>query len=265
MLIDIHCHVIPNIDDGADNISTSLEMCKIAQEDGIYGIIATPHYIYGVFDNERDLVCAKVIELNNNLKEKDINIDIYPGCEAFIFPELPKLVEEGKVCTLNNSQYVLIELPMESIPKYTDNVIYQLKLSGYTPIIAHPERNAVINSYPDVLFNLISRGALSQVNASSLAGLFGKNVMKTAATLLRHNMVHLIASDAHTIGGRAPILSNAIDKIEKLVGQETLLKIVKNGEAILNNQSISIEEPIRVGEQGRIRFLISFKKIFSWL
>lgn len=263
MIIDMHCHIIPNIDDGACDISTAIEMCRVAEQDGIYGIIATPHYIHRVIDNGRDIVCAEVIELNNHLKNRKINVDIYPGCEAFICPELPKLVSEGRICTLNNSQYVLVELPMESIPEYTENVIYQLKLAGYTPIIAHPERNEIINNYPDALFNLISRGALSQVNASSLTGLFGKDIMRVATILLKHKMVHLVASDAHTIGGRSPRLSSAIDKIEKLAGSETLLKIMKNSQAILNNQWISVEEPIRIGDYGRIRFLSNFKRIFS--
>lgn len=263
MVIDMHCHIIPNIDDGAIDISTSIEMCRMAEQNGIHGIIATPHYIHGVIDNNRDIVCAKVVELNNHLREKNINVDIYPGCEAFICPELPRMVIEGKVCTLNNSQYVLVELPMESVPQYTVDVIYKLKLAGYTPIIAHPERNAIINSCPDVLFDLISRGALSQVNASSLAGLFGKDIMEAVIILLRYKMVHLVASDAHTVGGRSPKLSIAIDKIEKLAGPEALLNIMQNAEAILNNQLISAEEPIKIGDKGRMRFLSNFKRIFS--
>ncbi len=259
----MHCHIIPNIDDGARNINTSIEMCRIAEQEGIHGIIATPHYIHGIIDNDRDMVCSKVMELNNLLREKSINVEIYPGCEAFICPELSQLVLEGKICSLNNSQYVLIELPMESIPEYTAEVIYQLKLTGYTPIIAHPERNTVIKSNPDALLNLISRGALSQINASSLAGLFGKDIMRATTILLKRKMVHFLASDAHTGGGRSPRLSIAIDKIEKLAGPEALLKILQNGEAILNNQLISVEEPIELGDQGRIRILSNFKRIFS--
>ena len=262
MIIDIHCHIIPGIDDGASDIGTSIEMCKIAEQEGIHVIIATPHYIHGVLDNGRDIVCSKVIELNNHLREKHINVDIYPGCEVFICPELPKLVLEGKICTLNNSKYVLIELPMESIPEYTVDVIYQLKLAGYIPIIAHPERNAIINRYPDTLHDLISRGALSQINTSSLVGLFGKDIMKLTTKLLKHKMVHLLASDAHTTRGRSPRLSAAIDKIEKLVGPEVLLKIMQNNEAILNNELISVEESIKIDDKGRMRFISNFKKIF---
>jgi protein-tyrosine phosphatase len=263
MIIDMHCHIIPNIDDGASNINTSIEMCRIAEQEGIHGIIATPHYIHGVIDNGRDIVYSKVMELNNILRERNINVDIYPGCEVFICPELPELVLEDKVCTLNNSQYVLIELPLESIPEYTTDVIYQLKLAGYTPIIAHPERNAIINNHPDTLFKLIRIGALSQLNATSLVGLFGKDIMRVSTMLLKNKMVHLLASDAHTVGGRSPRLSVAIDKIEKLAGSEALLRIMKNGEAILNNQLISVEDSIQIGEKEKIRFLSNFKRIFS--
>lgn len=263
MVIDVHCHIIPNIDDGAGDINISLDMCRIAQEDGTHGIIATPHYIHGTINNTLDLVKEKVEELNKSLREKNIDIDIYPGCEAFICPELPQLVKEGRVCTLNNTQYVLLELPMNSVPAYTQDVLYQLKLDGYTPIIAHPERNRTISKKPDILYDLIGRGALAQVNASSLKGLFGERVMHTAIELVRHNMVHLLASDAHTTGGRSPKLSRAIDVIEREAGEEALLMIMKNSEAVVNNMPVDIGEPIMYEKGSKAGFVGNIKKVVS--
>ena len=265
MVIDIDCHVIPGIDDGANDISTALEMCRIAQADSTHGIIATPHYIHGVIKNNSDIINAKVVELNRYVKENNIDVELYPGCEVFIFPELPQLVREGYIGTLNNSRYVLIELPMNSIPEYTNNVIYQLRLDEFIPIIAHPERNAVIYKNPDKLCDLISRGALSQVNATSLSGLFGKSMRDKAIELLRHKMVHFIASDAHDAKDRLPKLSSAIDVIEKEIGPEALLKVIKNGEAIFENQPIFSEDPINISKNYNIRFLPNFKKIVSRL
>lgn len=263
MLIDIHCHVLNGIDDGAKDMDAALAMCRIAAEDGTDGIIATPHYIHGSINNTRDIVQQKVVDLNSCLKEQNININIYPGCEAFICPELPQLVREGHVCTLNNTKYILIELPMASMPEYTIDVIYKLKLDGYTPIIAHPERNAVIGKDPNILIDLISRGALSQANTTSIRGLFGKDIMETSVTLLKHNMVHFIASDAHTVGGRSPKLSSAMSIIENKVGNETLQNIIKNNRAVLNGESIEIEEPIMITGLNGLNFFGNFMKKVS--
>lgn len=262
MIVDLHCHILPEIDDGAKDIDMALEMCRIAVGDGTHGIIATPHYIHGSINNTRDTVHDRLAVLNSHLQENKIDIEIYPGCEAFICPELPQLVKEGQVCTLNNTQYILVELPMDSVPEYTADVIYRLKLDGYTPVIAHPERNAVISRDPDILIDFINRGALTQVNSTSLKGLFGKAIKDSAIQLLRHNMVYFLASDAHTTGGRSPKLSSAIDVIEQEVGKEALLTIMKNGEALLNNQPIEILEPIPF-EAEKAGFFGGIKKLVS--
>lgn len=254
MVIDIHCHVIPEIDDGAKDKKTALEMCRIAQADGTRGIIATPHYIHGVVKNTKDLVHEKVIEMNSYLQDEKIDIEIYPGSEIFICQELPKLVREGQVCTLNNTNYVLLELPLNGIPKYTIDVIYQLKLDGYTPIIAHPERNLEISQNPNLLYDFITRGALSQVNTTSLKGVFGRDALNTAIELLKRNMVHLLASDAHSTGGRSPQLSHSIDLVERKLGPGSLLHLMQNGLQVLNNQRLEIKEPILVREKRRLKF-----------
>lgn len=246
MLVDLHCHVLSGIDDGAKDLDITLAMCQIAEQYGTNSIIATPHFIHGAINNHRELIQDKVIELNSYLKEQNININIYPGCEAFICPELPQLVREGRVCTLNNTQYILIEFPMTSVPEYTIDVIYKLKLDGYIPIIAHPERNTVIAQNPNILLDLINRGALIQVNATSVEGLFGKGIMNTAMDLIDHKMVHFLASDAHTSGGRSPKLSWAMNIIENKVGIDTLEAIIRNSQAVLNGEDIEIEEPIMI-------------------
>jgi protein-tyrosine phosphatase len=249
MIIDSHCHIIPFIDDGAKDMNDFVEMCRIAEQDGTNGIIATPHYIHGVFNNNRDIVRKKVDELNGHLRRLNISIELYTGSEAFICPELPQLVREGDVSTLNNSRYVMLELPMDSIPDYTDDIIYRLQLDGCVPIIAHPERNEIIMKNPNLMYDFIQRGALSQVNTTSVRGLFGKEVQDTVISLLKHNMVHLLASDAHTTGGRSPKLAAAMDIIERTAGKAVLLAIVKNGEALVVDQPIYIEEPMPFEEE----------------
>lgn len=265
MLVDLHCHILPGIDDGAKDLDTSIDMCRIAAKDGINCIIATPHFIQGAINNNSKIVKQKVEMLKNALKKKKINIDIYPGCEAFISPELPQLVREKQVCPLNDTQYVLIELPMESVPDYTADIIYQLRLDGYTPIIAHPERNAVIGRTPDVLIDLINRGALTQINSSSINGLFGRRIMETSLALLKNKMIHLLASDAHTAGGRSPKLTKAMSIIEHEAGYEALQTIIKHNQAVLKGESIEVEEPIILKSINRPKLLGNFKKIIYGL
>lgn len=263
MIIDLHCHVLPGIDDGAKDLETALEMCRIAQLDGISSIIATPHYIYGSMDNASHIVQYSVAELNARLKEHDIDFSIYPGCEAFICPELPELVSSGQVCTLNNTRYILVELPMNSMPEYTTDVLYRLKLDGFIPVIAHPERNAVIRSNPELLVDLINRGMMTQVNSSSITGLFGSKIKDTALHLLSRNMMHFLASDAHTTGGRSPKLSSAMSVIQTTAGEAVLQRIVSNGQSVLNGDVIEIEEPLVASKLARSSLIGNFLKRVS--
>lgn len=163
-MIDIHCHIIPYVDDGAKNIDDALAMGKIACEDGITDIIATPHYIAGTtIIASRDRVEKETSRLNELFNENEIKLKIHTGCELFITPELPKLLEDRKVCSLNNSRYVLVELPMSTLPLYTEEVFYELELMQYTAILAHPERNLELCSRLNTVKKYSERGILLQL------------------------------------------------------------------------------------------------------
>lgn len=260
-MIDLHCHILPEIDDGAVDIDTSIEMVKIALKEGIKHIILTPHYICTSIDNNASVILKKYTEFVDRLKEEELDIQVYPGSEVFISPEIPQLVEEGLICTLNNSSYVLIELPMMSLPIYTKEILFQLNINGFTPIIAHPERNIEISKDPNILYELISRGVLSQVNATSLTGLNGTKVRETALTLLRHGMVHFIASDAHTCRGRAPRLLKSREIVRSEMGEDIAINLFeKNGLSVINNKEIDIADPIRVDRKRK--YFIPFLQRF---
>lgn len=244
MFVDLHCHIIPGIDDGAKDIDTALQMSKIAVKNGIKHIVATPHYIYQDLDNNSRIVKQNLELLKGILQENKVELSLYPGCEAFICPELPELVKEGEICTLNDTSYILIELPLMSIPEYTEEVIYELKLMGYIPIIAHPERNQVLAEHPELLKRFIELGALTQVNTTSIRGLYGKKVKKSALNLLQSRMVHLVSSDAHTTRGRVPNYGKAKEIMEKLIGEKESLKIFNNAKAVLEGREIDVAEPM---------------------
>ncbi len=256
MIIDIHSHVIDGLDDGAPNIDTAIDMIRIAAKDGITHIIATPHYIHGIWQNNAFLVQKKINKLIKRIEQENISVQLFPGNEVFISLEVPELIKEGLVCTLNHSSYILLELPIINIPEYTKDIIFQLKLNGHTPIIAHPERNCEVADNPNLLYDFIDRGALAQINATSLTGIYGSRTKEVALTLLRHGMAHFIASDAHNCRGRTFNLSESKKIVETELGdniREALFE--KNGQCVLNDEVIKSIGHRRVQKK---------KKRFGW-
>lgn len=193
-------------------------MLKIAYKTGTRHIIATPHYVYGNTRYAFGTISEKCIELNRLAKRAGVEVNVYPGCEIFISPELLELYEQKLIDTLNRSEYMLIEFPMMSIPLYTDDILYKLQLKGITPIIAHPERYSEIQYNPEILENFVRRGILVEVNSGSITGLHGMVVKKTAMKLLEKGLVHFVASDAHSERHRSPDLSKAVKVVEKKFG-----------------------------------------------
>lgn len=256
-MIDIHTHILPGLDDGAADIATSLEMLGMAAKDGTECIVATPHIIPGALENSTDSFNKIYRAIKEAAVKKLPGIRILPGAEIFISPEVPGLLDDGRICTLNNTSYILVEFPMMSIPSYSNNVLYELRLRGYHPIIAHPERNRDIMSDPNILYDFVMKGMLTQVNSTSLTGLYGSKVMETAIKLLKHNMVHFVASDAHTCNGRSPKMSGARRVVENELGKETAQKLFDtNARIMLENKELEVPEPslIRKARKGIFSF-----------
>lgn len=218
MFIDIHCHIIPGIDDGAQNEIMALEMLKIAQENNTRHIIATPHYVYGNTRFGFDTIIEKCAELNRIARSAEIETKVYPGCEIFINPEILELYEQRLVGTLNESKYMLIELPFTCIPLYTDNILYKLQLKGITPIIAHPELNSEVQKKIELIEAFVERGILIQVSAGSITGHNGIVPKKTVMKMLKKGLVHFVSSDAHSNVRRTPDMSKAAVIVEKKFG-----------------------------------------------
>lgn len=261
--VDLHSHILPYVDDGSDSEQTSLDMLKIAEKDGVKHVIATSHFIPGELENIIEIVNYRLSSLVEKSKNIGLSVDIYPGNEVFITPEIVDLIENGNICTLNNSSYVLIELPLMSIPPYTDEVLYKLQLKGYKPIIAHPERNREIITDPNLLYNFIKRGILVQSNSNSFLGLHGKRVKETVFTLLNHYMIHFVSTDAHDINKRSPKLRKTFKLITDIVEWETGLDLFsRNGIAVINNLGINIPDPEAV-KNKKSYFISSLMKFVN--
>lgn len=260
-MIDIHCHILPGIDDGAKSMDETLEMARIAVSEGIYHIIATPHYIqYSDYAN-KEQVRQLVDEVNNVLKKENIALSLAVGQEIYLTPDLPKLVESGEVSTLNNGQYILVEFPMNDIPLYAEDVFYELRLMGLTPILAHPERYPMIMEDPNILLKFLNLGVLCQANVGSIRGFFGERVQKTVITLIEHHMIHFVATDAHTPRNRAPKVRKALDEITRLSGDKARELFIENPLKVYNNELIEVVMPIEVQKSGFFKSLFSkFKR-----
>lgn len=221
-MIDIHSHILPGIDDGASSLEESLAMARIAVDDGIRVMVATPHVITGLYPNTREVILAAIGKLQRVLLENDISLSILPGAEYHLEPDLSKRMARGELLTVNDAgRYLLVEPPAALVPEYTGKVFYELQLQGVTPIIAHPERNVDFAREPDLLHELVSHGALVQITAGSLTGLLGSAAAATARAFLKQGCVHFIATDAHTAGDhRAPVLSDAAKEAVRLADEE---------------------------------------------
>ncbi|OPJ61658.1 tyrosine-protein phosphatase [Clostridium oryzae] len=267
-MIDFHSHIIPGIDDGADSFDMSIEMLKNSVNEGTKFICATSHYIPGEdaaenfnYRNEKGVESSiydeKLLELTKLCSERDIDINILKGMELYMSLELPELYKEKRIWGLNNSQYLLIELPMQQFPLYTEEVLYELRLLGAIPIIAHPERNFRIMKDRTLLESLVSQGTLAQVNAGSLTGSYGKDIKTFAEVLVKMNLVHMIGSDAHNDKKRTTKINGALKIIEK--NNNELYNWIKENEFNIIN-GLSVELP-QIKRKNKTSFFFGlFKK-----
>jgi protein-tyrosine phosphatase len=226
-MIDIHSHILPNLDDGAINLAQALQLCRMAERDRVKTMVATPHMLNDQFSFGLETIFLRFAELTSFLKKAKINLEVLLGAEIHLALNLRQKITRREVLTLNETgRYILLELPFQRIPPQTKEVIFDLKLNQITPIIAHPERIAEVQEDPNKLYDFISLGALSQITASSLTGRFGSKAKKCAIRLIEQNLTHIIASDAHSPDSRPPGLTEAVRIASKIIGQEAAQNMV---------------------------------------
>lgn len=238
-MIDFHSHILPYIDDGSKNFDMSLEMLKLAASEGTEFICATSHFIPEELEVNKKVYYEKLENLSMLIKDKNIAISILPALELYIHPDLPMLYSEKRIWGINLTPYLLIELPMQQFPLYTDEVLYELRLQGAFPIIAHPERNSKIRGDEGLLKNLIDQGALAQVNAGSLRGVYGKDIQEFAEHLVDRNMIHMVGSDAHDDGKRTTRIESTFEIIKRR-NPELYNWIDKNQYKIIEGKPVDI-------------------------
>ena len=235
-MTDIHSHIIFDVDDGSKSIEESLELLKMLKSVGFDNIIMTPHYIedteYCSYNPEK---LEKLAILREEVKKHNIDINLYLGNEIFINDHIIDGISEGKIYPLNNSKYILFELPFHNQILGLADFVYEMKIAGYIPILAHPERYSYFQSNYDLVDELKEEGLLFQCNYASILGYYGKDAEKLIKYMLKNEYVDYLGTDIHHTS-KAYVIDHfkKIDKMfNKLAGREYYQRIIHNADNLV--------------------------------
>ncbi|MHA0856488.1 tyrosine-protein phosphatase [Paenibacillus sp. CMAA1364] len=249
-MIDIHCHILPGIDDGPQLVQQAIELARSAVANGMTTVIATPHHLNGRYNTPAYKIHNAVDKFNNVLRQHQIPLHVEPGQEVHVHPSWMDELYKGQLCTLANSQYILLEFPTRIIPHHVHVVIHELKKNGLIPIVAHPERNYTIVNTDRIRDELLQQGVLFQITAQSLVGHFGRRIQKWCFQLCKKNQIHFVASDAHDTIRRRYMLQEAYASIADLCGVDRVSVLQRNARDVLENRPIIPMEPQVVKRRG---------------
>jgi protein-tyrosine phosphatase len=235
-VIDIHCHVLPEVDDGAKSWEVAQEMCRLAADDGIEHIVATPH-ANDRFRYERQYLAGEVEHLRRLIGHTP---QLSLGCDFHLsYGNLQNLLARSEHYTIEGSHYLLVELSNSGIPQEVEDWFKQITGIDLIPVITHPERNPILQHYPQRILGWVELGCAIQVTASALTGDWGERAWRTAQWLLKQRAVHVLASDAHDAKYRRPVLSSARSEVAYLCGDHVARALVKdNPRAIIRGEPL---------------------------
>lgn len=238
--IDLHCHILPAIDDGTPDVAASIALARATVADGIGTILATPHHMDRHYVNHAAAVQQATREFQEVLKREKIPLQLFSGQEIHLNAHL--LDNWNDLLGIDDRRhYILLEFPHEMVPAYTEELLFELSCRGVTSVIAHPERNTELISNPVKLFDLIERGCLAQVTATSLVGTFGKQVQRTAVEFVKCGLVQVVASDAHMLKYRNLAMTAAYEVLTAL-GTEYSDQFQQNARDLINGETIAVPE-----------------------
>jgi protein-tyrosine phosphatase len=255
-MIDLHTHILPGVDDGVDTEDEAVEFARVAVADGVRVIVATPHCREGSWENRRDDVIAGVGRLRERLTREGIDVEVQPGAEVHLCPELVERVRDGRAPTLaDNGKTLLLELSLTQYPVELEKLIFELKLAGLEVVLAHPERVRYFQEAPERYEAVVRGGAWGQLTTGSLLGTFGSRAKAFSEQLLRDGLVHVLASDAHNVRRRSPVLTPALEVVTPLVGEEYARAMVDGiPRALLEGRSPQVP-PLDGQPEARSTFL----------
>lgn len=244
-MIDLHCHMLPAIDDGAGDVETSLEMARMAVRDGIEITACTPHVMAGVYDNQGPQIRRAVAGLQGLLDRSGIALKVVCGADAHMDVNLCEGLRSGRVPALNNTRYFLFEPPHHIAPPRLDHAVFDLMAAGYHPVLTHPERLTWIESHYELMRRLAQTGVWMQITAGSLTGRFGRRPRYWAERMVDEGLVHVVATDAHDLRRRPPLLAEARERVAERLGEaEATNMVVTRPRGVLAGAAPSSLPPI---------------------
>ncbi len=220
-MIDLHCHILPGVDDGAATMDEALKMAHMAASSGVKCVVATPHCNLPWAESEilsKEDLARKIQRLQKALEETGIPLRVLPGAEVFCTTEFPELLHRQALPTLADSRYLLLEFYPDESPDFMDNCFEYAVHQGKIPVIAHPERYEAVQRLPQLGSRWFHKGYIIQVNKGSLLGRFGRKVQSTADRLLQQGLIHVVASDAHAHQVRTPHMEQIFQKLQETCG-----------------------------------------------
>lgn len=254
-MLDLHCHILPGIDDGAQTLNDSLAMVEKAISQGITHILCSPHHNNGKYSNPANQVIEQVALLQREIDQRNLELTLLEGQEVRITGTLLEDIAKGEILFTDlDNKYILIEFPTGEVPAYTEQLFFQLLSQGHTPVIVHPERNIVFRKNPNKLIPFLEMGVLTQMTAPSILGVFGKDVQKKSRQMLMHNMLHMVASDAHNLGKRTFYMKEAFELIRKECGETKVDDMDQMARNLVNGDQISLPEFEKIKEKKFIFF-----------
>jgi len=246
-MIDFHSHIIYGVDDGAKDMQMSIYMLKEAKKAGFTDIFLTPHYLRDDYIKDKEEISPIIQKIQEKVQEEEININLYQANEIYIIDDMVDLINNGTISTINNSRYVLFELPMATESLNMKKVIYSLLENGNIPVIAHPERYVYVQKNPNRLLEWIEDGVLLQMNMGSIIGQYGKEAQKTAKKLLAANMICFLGTDTHRPNGIYRKMEQIKRELNKIIDEEQIEDLLLNNpKKVLKNEKINIEEPTEI-------------------
>lgn len=256
-MIDFHSHIVYDVDDGSDSIETSIEILKLAEKAGFKGIILTPHYMNDYYEVESKQIDEKIQNLIKKCEEENIDIKLYQGNEIYITNNIVKLLNENIASTINESKYVLFEIPMNEEPMNLLEVVYKLIENKKIPVLAHPERYSFVQKDPNKLLELAELGVLFQSNYGSIIGQYGKECEKTVKLLIKNNFIHFLGTDVHRPSSIYEKFDEIKEELSKIISQDMIEDLMKNNAIkVLKDETLEIAEPIKIKKSF-------FEKFFS--
>ena len=243
VMVDLHCHLLPGVDDGSKSMELSLRLAREATENGVTHALLTPHHMNGRYVNHKQDVIRKTNEFQKQINAHNIPLTVFPGQEVRINGQLLEALDIDDILFADTAgKYMMLEFPDDDVPHYTSQMIFDLQQRGIIPVIVHPERNTRIMADPDLIYQLLRIGCLSQITASSYVGTFGKKVENFSRQLIEAGQGYVFASDAHDLPGRKYEMNEAFKKLQHEFGEKIAEQYQQNAKSIINGENVPLND-----------------------